>query len=272
MRMLVCVKQVPDTAEITVDPLTHRLLREGVPSILNTFDRYALELALRLKEALGVGCVTVLSMGPAQAEAVLRECLALGADSAYLASDAAFGGSDTLATSTILARAAECIAAKEGPFGAIFCGKQAIDGDTAQVGPEMAEHLNIPQATNVTETRYDDGRLHAKRETEEGYEILALSLPCLLSVTKPPFEPRYASARGKLATKRAPVEILNRDILQLDRECIGLKGSPTRVRKTYTPQVHKGGILVQGEEGEMAASGLFAFLQASNLIGREAPS
>ncbi|MBQ4458887.1 MAG: electron transfer flavoprotein subunit beta/FixA family protein, partial [Clostridia bacterium] len=158
MNILLCVKQVPDTADIRIDPEKNVLIRKGVPSILNPFDSYALEAAARIKDKDPATKIVALSMGPPQAEAVLRECLAIAADRAYLISGRAFGGSDTLATSYILSEAIKLVSEKEGPFDAVFCGKQAIDGDTAQVGPELAEHLNLPQITyGLTCEKTDDG-------------------------------------------------------------------------------------------------------------------
>lgn len=257
MRILVCVKQVPDTTEIRIDPETHSMIRTGVPSVLNIFDRYAMEVALRLREQAGEGHITVLSMGPAQAEAVLRECLALGADAAYLATDRAFGGADTLATSYVLAQAIRVI----GDFDLVLCGKQAIDGDTAQVGPEIAQHLGWPQVTNAAELTLQGDEYLAKRETDDGYEMLLLPPPGVVTVTKPPFEPRYPSVKGKLAAKRAEIHILSTENLPLDTAKAGLKGSPTRVRRTYTPAVKTGGVKVEGLPPRESVAGLLEFLQ-----------
>ena len=161
MRILVCVKQVPDTAEIKIDPVTNTLIRAGVPSIVNPFDACALEVAARIKDADPSTEITLLSMGPDQAKDALRECLAVGGDKAYLCSDRKFGGSDTLATSYILSRAIAAVEAKTGEkFDLIFCGKQAIDGDTAQVGPEIAEHMDLPHVTLATAVEMADGKLH----------------------------------------------------------------------------------------------------------------
>lgn len=179
MNILVCVKQVPDTTEIKINYETNTLIREGVPSIVNPFDAYALEIAVRIKEKHG-GTVTVLSMGPEQAKAALKECLSVGADNAYLLSDRAFGGSDTLATSYILSSAIKSL----GEFDLILCGKQAIDGDTAQVGPEIAEHLGLPQVTYVLDADISEDKLSVKKETETGYEMIETSMPAVLTVVK----------------------------------------------------------------------------------------
>ncbi|MBQ8975204.1 MAG: electron transfer flavoprotein subunit beta/FixA family protein, partial [Oscillospiraceae bacterium] len=170
MNILVCAKQVPDTTVIKIDPVKHTLIRTGVPSILNTFDTYALETALRIKEKQG-GTVTVISMGPEQAKAILRESLSVGADEVYLISDRAFGGSDTLATSLILSTAIELLEKRNGKkFDLVLCGKQAIDGDTGQVGPEIAQHLDRSIVTYAVEAQLDGGALKVKRESDEGYD------------------------------------------------------------------------------------------------------
>ena len=185
MNILVCVKQVPDTTEIKIDPVKNTLIREGVPSIVNPFDGYALEAAARIKDQNPDTKIVVLSMGPEQAKNALKECLAIAADKAYLVSDRAFGGSDTLATSYIICQAIKKVEELEGRFDAIFCGKQAIDGDTAQVGPELAEHLDYPQVTYALESEAGDGVLQVKKEVEEGAEIIEVATPCVITFTKP---------------------------------------------------------------------------------------
>ncbi len=183
MNILVCIKQVPDTTEIKIDPVKHTLIREGVPSIVNPFDACALEMAVRLKEKVG-GKVTVISMGPAQAKHALKECLSVGADQAFLVTDRAFGGSDTLATSYILSRAIKAVEAKTGETtDLILCGKQAIDGDTAQVGPEIAEHMDLPHVTLATGVDLVDRSLHVLRDTDEGHDVVELELPALVTVS-----------------------------------------------------------------------------------------
>ena len=189
MNVLVCVKQVPDTTEIRIDPVTNTLIRSGVPSIVNPFDGYALEAAARIKDRDPDAKIVVLSMGPEQAKAALKECLSIAADKAYLVSDRAFGGSDTLATSYILSETIRKVEELEGRFDAIFCGKQAIDGDTAQVGPEIAEHLNYPQVTYALEAEAEGDRLKVKKEVEEGAEIIGISMPCVVTFTKPGRDP-----------------------------------------------------------------------------------
>ncbi|MDE6281475.1 MAG: electron transfer flavoprotein subunit beta/FixA family protein, partial [Oscillospiraceae bacterium] len=181
MNILVCVKQVPDTTEIKIDPVKNTLIREGVPSIVNPFDGYALEAAARIKDKNPDTKIVVVSMGPPQATAALKECLSIAADKAYLVSGRTFGGSDTLATSYILYNAVKKIEELEGKFDAIFCGKQAIDGDTAQVGPEIAEHLGYPQVTYGLEAELDGDMLKVKKEVEEGVEIIGVKFPCLVT-------------------------------------------------------------------------------------------
>ena len=218
MKILVCVKQVPDTTEVRIDRETNTLQRQDVPSILNPFDRHALEEALRVKERCG-GTVSVLTMGPLQAQEVLKECLALGADEAVLVSDKAFAGADTLATSRTLAAAI----AKLQPAELIFCGKQAIDGDTAQVGPELAEHLNMAQITCVSKLEVfpAERRLIAEREVEDGHEVLELSLPAVLTVSKSLNEPRYPSIKGRLRANKTSIPILTLADLGLQAEETG---------------------------------------------------
>ena len=230
LNILVCVKQVPDTAEIRTDPKTGNLLREGLPAVVNPYDKYALELALRIKDEHPGVKVTMVSMGPRQAEAALRQCLAMGADKAVLLSDRAFGGADTLATSYVLARAVRHL----GAFDLILCGRQAIDGDTAQTGPALAEQLGWPQVTLVKELQVSADRIRATRETSRGTEVWQAALPALVTVTKPGFEPRVPTLRASLAAKRAAVTVLALDDIAADPARCGLRGSPTAVRKTYT--------------------------------------
>ena len=250
MKILVCVKQVPDTTEVRIDRETNTLQREDVPSILNPFDRHALEAALRVKERCG-GTVSVLTMGPLQAQEVLKECLALGADEAVLLSDKAFAGADTLATSRTLAAAIS----KLGPTELIFCGKQAIDGDTAQVGPELAEHLNMAQVTCVSglEVFPEQQRLIAEREVEDGHEVLELPFPAVLTISKCLNELRYPSIKGRLRANKTSIPILNLEDLGLRAEETGLQGSPTRVVRIFAPETRKGGEVIQGMAPRQAA-------------------
>ena len=263
MKILVCVKQVPDTTEVRIDRETNTLQRQDVPIILNPFDRHALEEALRVKERCG-GTVSVLTMGPLQAQEVLKECLALGADEAVLLSDKAFAGADTLATSRTLAAAIS----KLGPTELIFCGKQAIDGDTAQVGPELAEHLNMAQVTCVSglEVFPEEQRLIAEREVEDGHEVLELPFPAVLTISKCLNEPRYPSIKGRLRANKTPIPILNLEDLGLRAEETGLQGSPTRVVRIFAPETRKGGEVIQGMAPRQAADLLAIRLKQAGIF------
>ncbi|MEA3312586.1 MAG: electron transfer flavoprotein subunit beta/FixA family protein [candidate division WOR-3 bacterium] len=233
MRFVVCVKQVPDTTEVRVNPETNTLIREGVPAMVNPFDLYAVEEALILKEKFG-GEVVAISMGPPQAEEALREVISMGADRAILISDKRFAGADTWATSYTLAAAIR----KIGEFDIILTGKQAADGDTAQVGPGIAEFLDIPQATFVRKVEELDPvkrTVSLQSMWEEGSEILELPLPCLITTVKELNEPRLPSLRGKLTAKKAEIPMWSFDDLGVKEEEVGLKGSPTQVIKIFPP-------------------------------------
>lgn len=231
MNILVCIKQVPDAKDVKLDPETNTLAREGVESIMNPFDRHALEEAVRLKEEHG-GEVTALSMGPPQAEAVLREAIACGADHGVLVSDRAFAGADTWATSYTLAKAAQ----SQGEFDLILCGKQAIDGDTAQVGPGLAARMDLPYVTCVQKTRsLDDGGIVVERMMDDGYDVLRVSLPALLTVVKDINEPRVASLKGKMKAKKVEIKILSAADINAEEQYIGLAGSPTQVVNVFAP-------------------------------------
>ena len=273
MEILVCIKQVPDTTEIKIDPVTNTLIRDGVPSIVNTFDAYALELAVQYKEKYANDAkITVLSMGPEQAKAALKECLAVGADEAYLVSGRKFGGSDTLATSYILSGTIKKVCEMKGidKFDIIFCGKQAIDGDTAQVGPEIAEHMDLPQVTYVVdmEQASGEGLVRVKKETEAGYDIIEVKTPCLLTVTKPKFDPRYPTIKSKMAANKAVIPTITDDDMEgyLDFEHCGLKGSPTKVRKTFVPPRKQGGVMIKEETGAESAVKLANMLADAKII------
>lgn len=243
MNIIVCIKQVPDTTNVRIDPETNTLVRSGVQSIINPFDAYAIEEAVRLKEKFG-GMVTIVTMGPPQAEEALREAISLGADEAVLVSDRAFAGSDTWATSYTLSRAIQ----KIGKFDMIICGKQAIDGDTAQVGPGIAAFLDIPQITFVKKIEdIKDSLMRAERMTEEGYDIIESPLPCLITVVKEINEPRLPSLKGKMRAKKAEIRKLEAKDLDADPDLLGLKGSPTKVVKIFTPPPRKGGQILEGE-------------------------
>ena len=237
MNCLVCVKQVPDTDKITIDPVRHTLIREGVSSILNPYDGYALETALRLKEQCG-GAVIVLSMGPPQAKEVLEKCLAVGADGAYLVSGKAFGGADTLATSYTLSAAAAALSRRLSlSFDLILCGKQAMDGDTAQVGPSLAQQMQLPQVTNVRELQPDGESLLIHRQTTQGEEVLRCALPALVTVSATPYALRMPTVRGKLQARKKEIPILDETCMDVDLDRCGLRGSPTRVIQTATKSV-----------------------------------
>ena len=267
MNILVCVKQVPDTTEIKIDPVTNTLIRNGVPSIVNPFDGYALEAAARIKDKHPDTRIIVLSMGPEQAKNALKECLGIAADKAYLISGRAFGGSDTLATSYILSCAIKKVAELEGGFDAIFCGKQAIDGDTAQVGPEIAEHLGLPQVTYALEAELTDDGLTILKEFEDANQKIAVSLPCLVTFTKPSFDPRYPTIKRKLAANRAEIPVLGEDAFpDIDKTRIGLKGSPTHVKKSFVPPRKQGGVMIKEESNTASAQKLVAMLSEAHLI------
>ncbi|MDR2550550.1 MAG: electron transfer flavoprotein subunit beta/FixA family protein [Desulfobulbus sp.] len=232
MKIFVCVKQVPDAKDVRLDPKTNTLAREGVESIMNPYDRHALEEAVAIKEKLG-GTVTVVTMGPPQAEAVLRESIACGADEGVLISDRAFAGADTWATSYTLAKAVETL----GGFDLILCGKQAIDGDTAQVGPGLAYRLNLPYAACVQKTRQVSAEaIEVERMMDDGYDVLRLPLPALLTVVKDINEPRVASLKGKMKAKKAEIHQLSAADIGADPQCIGLAGSPTQVVRVFSPE------------------------------------
>lgn len=265
MNILVCIKQVPDTTEIKIDPVTNTLIRSGVPSIVNPYDAYALEAAVRLKEEHG-GYITVLSMGPEQARAALRNCLAVGADKAFLLSDRAFSGSDTLATSFILSEAVRYLESKMGTFSLILCGRQAIDGDTAQVGPEMGEHLERAQLTCAFDLSLEHGGVVAKRENEDGYDRIFCNLPAVVTVIRISGEVRLPSVRSRMAASKAVIETISAESLRIDTLRCGLKGSPTRVKKTFSPVRTKTGVIIHGTNAETAAKKLAVFLDSEKLI------
>ena len=265
MNIVVCVKQVPDVLELKIDPVTHTLIREGVSSILNPFDEFAVEEAVRIKEKHG-GEVTVVTMGPQQAREALLKCLAMGADRAILLTDRAFAGADTWATSYTLAQAI-----KRLNYDIILCGKQAIDGDTAQVGPEIAEHLGIPQIAGVKKVEVDpqNRRVTAHRETDEGYEKVESRFPVLLTAIKGLNEPRIPSIMGILTAKKKEIKTMAATDLAEDTSIFGLKGSPTQVLKVFTPEPRSGGVVIQSTDPHAAASQLVEFLASQRIISLE---
>lgn len=246
MRFVVCVKQVPDTTEVKIDPETNTLVREGVPSILNPFDQFALEEAIKIKQEGDE--IIVISMGPPQAKKALMKCLALGADKAILLSDRNFAGADTWATAYTLT---QCIK-KIGGFDIIFCGLQAIDGDTAQVGPEIAAQLGIPQITYVESIENITGKkLEIKAQTDDGYKILETKVPILITgITSSSFEPTNPPMMSIMKANKKPFSVWDANELGGDKEKYGLNGSLTQVIKVYSPPAREKGVIFQDEPKE----------------------
>lgn len=261
MNIVVCVKQVPDTAEMRIDPVTNNLVRDGVTNIMNPYDQYALETALELKDQLGAK-VTVLTMGPPQASVVSKDCVAVGVDEACLISDRAFGGADTLATSAALANSIKHL----GIPDLILCGRQAIDGDTAQVGPEIAEHLDLPQVTGALKVKVEGDEVIVDRDNENTSQTLSMKMPCVVTVMRAP-ELRFPSIKGKMKARRAQIPVYTAAALEIDPEIIGKKGSPTQVMKSFTPkvtQVH--GEIYTDEDPAVAVEKLVNKLIADKII------
>lgn len=248
LNIIVCIKQVPETTEVDFDEETGRLQREGVAAVVNPFDEYAIEEGIRLKEKYG-GTVKVLSMGPPQAESALRDAIAMGADEAYLATDRAFAGADTWATSYTLGLSIEKLA----PYDLVICGMKTIDGDTGQVGPELAHHLGVPHVcyvNEILEITGDDIRL--TRLLDDKVETLGTSLPLVVSVSKAINQPRLATLRGRLKAKKTEIHKITANDLEADPMKIGLNGSPTRVVKIFTPARQIAGEIVEGSPEELA--------------------
>ena len=256
MHIIVCVKQVPDTTEVRIDPETNTLDRSSAPAIINPYDSHAVEEAVRLKEHLG-GKVSVISMGPFSAVEAIKKCIALGADDGYLLSDKNFAGSDTLATSYILALGIMKICRQE-PYDLIFCGKQAIDGDTAQVGPGIAGRLGLPQLTYVKKVSSVDPEqkeVKVHRKMDEGYEVVTAKIPCLITVEKEINQLRYSSLPDMLRSARYNPTIYGAQDLNADPLMMGLKGSPTSVVKIFAPTQRSQGEIFNGD-GQIAISQL----------------
>ncbi len=260
MKVIVCIKQVPDTTNVRINPETNTLVREGVASIINPFDVYALEEGVRIKEKHG-GTVTVITMGPPQASEALREAIGLGADNAFLVSDRAFAGADTLATAYALA----CAVRHLGGADVILMGRQAIDGDTGQVGPGVAENLGVRHVTDIRKIEeIGDGKITVERLLEEGYARIRTTLPVVLTVVKEINVPRLPSLKGKMAAKKAEIPVLKASDIGAEAERIGLTGSPTQVMKIFTPPKPGGGKKFTGEPAyvvtalldELAAAGI----------------
>jgi len=268
MQIIVCIKQVPDTTQVQIDPVTNTLVREGIPFIVNPYDTQALEESLRLKDRHGVRVVAI-SMGPPNAEATLRKALALGGDEAILLSDRVFGGADTLATSNVLAAAIRRLQ-QQDDVAIVFCGKQTIDGDTAQVGPGIATRLGYVQLTLVDRIESLDLQrrmIRVRRKLEGRHEIVEAPLPVLLTVVRELNRLRYPTVPMRLAAVKAEVKIWNNSVLQLNEQTIGLKGSPTWVNKIFSPQRDPGEILGDGvKDPEGTAQQLIEKLLSKDLL------
>lgn len=267
MHIIVPIKQVPETSNVKMDPVTGTMIREGVQSIINPLDLYAIEAAVQLREEHG-GRVSVISMGPPNVEKALREAIAMGCDDAALITDRAFAGADTWSTSYVLAKAI----GKLGGFDLIICGERATDGDTGQVGPNVASKLDVPLATYVSGI---DSLNPVKKEiavwrmTEYGYELLLLPLPALLTVVKEISFPRLPTLRGKQRARQAQIPVFNTENLDVEMDKIGLKGSPTRVIRIETPKVTRGGTIVKPVDEQSldaAIAQLVDFLKAKEMI------
>jgi len=264
MKIVVCAKQVPDTTEVKLDPKTNTLIRDGVPSIINPDDKAGIEAALQLKEKVG-GTVTVVSMGPPQADAALREALAMGCDEAILVTDRAFGGADTWATSSTIAAALKKI-----DYDIIITGRQAIDGDTAQVGPQIAEHLGIPQVSYAEEILdASEDKIVVKRQFEDRYHIIEVKTPCLITALAELAKPRYMTVAGIFdAYREKEVKIWTLEELKdtVDMANIGLKGSPTNVKQSFTKQAKGKGLYYKDLSAEEAVETIVAKLEERHII------
>ena len=265
MRVVVCVKQVPDTTNVRINPKTNTLMREGVESIVNPFDEYALEEALRLKDFCGAR-VTVVSMGPPQATAVLREALARGADDAFLVSSRAFGGADTLATSYTLSQAIKKACGGATPDLVLF-GKQAIDGDTAQVGPGVSEFLDVPLVTYVRKLEVSGGRFTVESQMDDGTAVIEGGLPAVMTVVKEASTPRFASLAGCMDAAKAKITVLDEKAVEANPLWIGLAGSPTKVVTIFPPPVKGGGEQVDARgDASAGAKSIVEFLKKKGLV------
>jgi electron transfer flavoprotein beta subunit len=262
MKIVVCIKQVPDTNEVKLDPKTNTLIREGVPSIINPDDKSAITEALMLKDRIG-GSVTALTMGPPQADVALREALAMGCDEAVMLSGPEFAGSDTLATSTILAAGIKKIG-----YDIVLAGRQAIDGDTAQVGPQIAEHLGIPQVTYVEDVKVDGDHLIVKRQFEDRYHIIRTSIPCLLTVLSEACAPKYMTVGGIVDAYNKEVKVFGYSDLSehLDTSQIGLEGSPTNVWRSFTKEAKGAGTVLKEVTADEAVAAIIAKLEEKHII------
>lgn len=264
LKIIVCAKQVPDTNEIKIDPVKKTLIREGVPSIINHDDANALEEALKVKDLHPDTHITVITMGPPQAKDMLLECLAMGADDAVLVSDRALGGSDTWATSNALAATIE----KLGGYDIIFAGRQAIDGDTAQVGPQIAEKLGIPQVTYVSEFQFEEetGKIIVKRDMEDGFERIRLNTPCVLTAIKELNHPRYMSVKGIFRATKQEIPVWGVKELEIDTDIVGLDASPTKVFRSFTPVPKGRGMMISGQTDREITKNLLIQLKDKHII------
>lgn len=264
MKIVVCIKQVPDTNEVRLDPVTNTLIRDGVPSIINPDDKAGLEAALRIKDSNPDDVeITVVSMGPPQAEAVLREAMAMGADDGVLVTDRAFGGADTWATSCTIAGALEHL-----DYDLIITGRQAIDGDTAQVGPQIAEHLGLPQVTYAEDLKVEEDKVIVKRQFEDRYHVIEVKMPCVVTALAELAEPRYMTIGKIFDAYEKDITVWGLDDIKdkLDLSNIGLKGSPTKVKKSFPRQGKGKGVLLTDLTADDAAQAIVAKLQEKYII------
>lgn len=264
MKIVVCIKQVPDTHEVEIDPETNRLIRTGIPVIINPDDKSGIEAALELRDRVGDGStVTVVSMGPPQAEMALREALSMGCDDAVLICGREFGGSDTLATSTIISAALRKLG-----YDLIFTGRQAIDGDTAQVGPQIAEHLGIPQVSYVEEITPEGDSLVVLRQYEDRYHKIRVKLPCLLTAIQDLATPRYMTVGGIMDAAEKQIRVMGFEDLAdvLDPATIGLKGSPTNVVRSFTKEAKSQGAILKGLTTDEAVEAIMAKLHEVHMV------
>ncbi|MGJ7919677.1 electron transfer flavoprotein subunit beta/FixA family protein [Neobacillus sp. LXY-4] len=268
MHILVCVKQVPDTKIIKINPKTNTLDRRSAPAILNPYDAHAVQEAVRIKRQVG-GTISILSMGPPQATAVIKKSIEIGADRGFLISDRAFAGADTLATSYALSKAIERIS-EDTPVDLVICGKHAIDGDTGQVGPGIARRMDIPPVTNVievTEVNREEKKVFVKRKVTNGYEVIQTFLPCLLTVEKEINELEYSPLPNMLnAARYEPVIWSVNDLREVDKTQLGLKGSPTIVGKMFTPPRPEGGKKIEGSADEQVEKLMSILMEQKHLL------
>ena len=258
MHIIVCIKQVPDTTNVRINPETNTLMREGVESIMNPFDEYALEEALKLKDAHGAR-VTVISMGPPQAEVILREAMARGADDVVLLTDRAFAGADTLATSYAISQAIKKVDAHPD---LVFFGKQAIDGDTAQVGPGVSEFLNVPLVTYVKSVTISGGTFTVETQMDEGVDVIEGKMPAVMTVVKDASTPRFASLSGWMEAKKTAIPRWGAKDVGATPDMCGLDGSPTKVVKIFAPPTKTGGTRMDGrDEPDAAVEAILKLLQ-----------